>query len=415
MRRHVAFLITAVAVCTPALAQEPAPTRGGQVHASLSDGHPRFRIGELRVDLRGRVQADFDSPEASANDPDDADVTRIRAGIEGRLRSVAFEIDVAPGDERPMRDMWAEYRIGSGLRIRAGQLKIPFGREATTSGGELDFAQRAQLSKRLAPGRDRGVIVHGRLLRQVISYEAGAFVADGTGRRILERDETDGGRAAAWRVTLQPFARSTSPLAHIGVGAAWTRSHQDEGISNIDVRSASGERVVSPSFWVHGARRRTGLDARWEPGPVSVAVEYLELHDERRGQGIAGEDLPPLVGRAWYVAGGWLLTGESTRGIVRPRAPFLRGGAGAFELTARFERFGLGDMRTGSTQVLNPRATEIPGSRQDLATAGLTWYPNRWIKVQANLIHESFADTAGIRRGADSASWSRIVRLQVAM
>ena len=52
-----------------------------------------------------------------------------------------------------------------------------------------------------------------------------------------------------------------------------------------------GARMFEADFWVEGARKRTGLEFRWRPGPASVKFETIRLTNERLGQGVEEEDL----------------------------------------------------------------------------------------------------------------------------
>jgi phosphate-selective porin OprO/OprP len=147
---------------------------------------------------------------------------------------------------------------------------------------------------------------------------------------------------------------------------------------------------------------------RWRPGPFSVQSEYVRSSTERRGQSIEDTDLAPLVAHAWYLHGTWVLTGEEKRrGADEPNRPLFDGGFGSIELAARVEaaRFsshGEGPPMTG------PRAETIVPHRDRAITLGVNWSPNRWIRVQANLVR----DTMSV---SPSSFWSRVVRLRFAM
>ena len=60
------------------------------------------------------------------------------------------------------------------------------------------------------------------------------------------------------------------------------------------------------------------------------------------------------------------------------------------------------------------RAVGVPGSQDAATTIGVTWYATRWIRFQANAVHERL-------RGAVSEPmpparmWTRLIRFQVVM
>ena len=45
---------------------------------------------------------------------------------------------------------------------------------------------------------------------------------------------------------------------------------------------------------------------------------------------------------------------------------------------------------------------------------GLTWYLNRWLKVQGNAIRETFEDPARLPLTGTTTYWSYVSRLQLA-
>jgi hypothetical protein len=47
-------------------------------------------------------------------------------------------------------------------------------------------------------------------------------------------------------------------------------------------------------------------------------------------------------------------------------------------------------------------------------TVGLSWYPNRWFKVQGNAIRESFDDLTRTPLDGTATYWSYVTRLQLA-
>jgi phosphate-selective porin OprO/OprP len=148
-------------------------------------------------------------------------------------------------------------------------------------------------------------------------------------------------------------------------------------------------------------------------GPASLKAEWLSAWDERKQQGLADVDLPKAYGRGWYVAGTWLVTGEDKDDEVRPRRPFLQKGVGAFELAARYERFTLGSVDdAGEPPFANPRAANLLPNRDDVVTLGVTWYLNRWIRLQGNAIREAFDDVERAPITGRAKYWSYVGRFQ---
>jgi phosphate-selective porin OprO/OprP len=398
----------AAAPGAPARVQVEAPS----ARITVEDGYPSLRLGPVRLDLHGRLQTDWRRSEGRLGEERDVDFSRRRVTLEGEIGPrVTFELDAELGDDdQPWRDARLDYRFANALRIRGGQFKIPFSLEATTSSGNLDFPFRSQAAAQLAPERGRGVMAHGRAWRRRLMYEVGVFGPsehrDPADLRVSDE------ATAAMRLASVPFARTNTVLEDLEVGVTATIGRLDEGISDLRGRTALGEPLFERGYWVRGLRRRTGLEARWEPGPVSVAAEYLRVSDERRGQSLSGTDLPALVAHGWYLSGTWLLTGEDKAGSLRPTRLVRKGGPGAIEAAVRVESLEFGDADLVAPGFLNPRADEIPGSRNRVLTAGVNWYPDRWIKVQAHVIREVIRGTPPID-GGRSTILSQVLRLQL--
>jgi hypothetical protein len=66
-------------------------------------------------------------------------------------------VDVHIGVPRPEM-------VDKAIRVRAGRFKVPFSLEETTGVKHLDFVDRSLAATQLAPGRDVGVMAHGRVV-----------------------------------------------------------------------------------------------------------------------------------------------------------------------------------------------------------------------------------------------------------
>jgi len=153
-----------------------------------------------------------------------------------------------------------------------------------------------------------------------------------------------------------------------------------------------GDSVFFDRVDVNGRRKRLGLEAAWADGPAGVSGEYIRTSDERLGMGFTGTDLPNIDASAWYVTGTWVLTGERKHGRLEPRGDFLRGGPGAIELAARFEALGFDATTFPTTEFGFPNPSKLAANADHVATFGVNWYLNHWVRVQANVIHEAIDD-----------------------
>ncbi len=377
--------------------------------------HPSLRAGKmLRIDFVAKFQADqrtSDAPIAKA-DTSSFDIAKRRVGIEGEVaKHVAFEVARELTTDDPWKDVYANYKQFDGVQVQGGKFKIPFSLEEDTSSTNIDFLYRSRVATQLAPGRDRGVMVHGRVFKRALQYEFGVFEHDGSNAQTKAGDRTFGDRTFAARMSSEPFRKSGSLLEDFHVGGAFTTSNVPEGYPGLRGRTALDDSFFSSKIWVNGQRRRVGFEFRWRPGPFSVKSEYIRAADQRLGESTADVNLSDLVADGWYVSGTWLLTGESRSKDVQPLRPLLQGGVGAVEAAVRIEQLKFGSAGVGDPSQ-SPRADNIASNSDRVLTVGVNWYLNRWFKVQANAIRETIADPSRGPLPARSNFWSRVLRLQ---
>lgn len=378
MTRTLAAVALALSVSVTASAQE--------VKLEWKD-RPTLRAGQwLRVDFRLRAQADIRRSNALVEGDAEPvrDIARRRVGVEGR---VAHVIDYQVEYElalREWRDVYADYRQFKAVQAQAGAFKIPFGLEETTSVTKLDFVYRSRISERLAPGRDRGVMVHGKVLKSRVAYETGLFQHDGDNAQPKKATRSGGGLTTAARLVIEPFRGSKTAMASLRLGAALSTSSIAFGLPSVRARTVFGSSFFDSDLWVQGRRQRTGFEAAWRPKGFAVQAEYIRLSDERREQAVDGGDLAPLVAQGWYTSGSYR--------------------RGPIEGAARIERLSIGDTSGHPDASSSRRAEVVLGNFDRAVTFGANWYVNRWVKLQVNLIREQLHD---------ASFWSRVLRLQV--
>ena len=382
-------------------------------------GYPSFQFGKgTHVDVRARIQFDVRHFDRSGQtDSSQSDFARRRIAAEGEIRNVvAFEVDAELEGENRWRDVYANYRQFGQVQVQGGQFKLPFSLDENTSPTNLDFVYRSLAARALAPGRDRGVMVHGRVLDRIVRYELGIFDQDGRNARTRNPERVSGGRTLAGRVVAQPFRNSKSIAADLQAGLAFTSSEVEPGLHSLRGLTTFEEELFDPDLWVQGGRQRTGFELRWRPGPFSFKSEYIRVTTERRGQSVEDTDLSPLFATGWYVSGTWAITGEKKAdGLNRPRRPFLRGGFGAFEAAVRYERLTFGSLGTDGIASFSARADVLETATDYATTIGGNWHLNQWVKIQLNAVREAVTTP---RRGEPSSSrsrWYYVTRFQFTM
>ena len=341
--------------------------------------HPSVRIGSmLRLEMLARLQLDARlRSEEPASEEQGWDVARKRVGMRGRVgRVVAFELEGELEGDSPWRDAYVEYRQFRLVRARAGRFKVPFNRDQHTSSTNLTFIDRSLAAEQLAPRRDTGVMVHGRVWGGRLRYESGVFAEDGT---------------LALRVSGVPLAGSRSPWSRLSTALA--------------VVSSTGEERLVESVWINGPRQRAGLELRWEPGAFALTTEYTRATDARRRQSVEGEDLRPLVRAGWYVSGVWKL--RQPLGVRHTR----------MELAARIEGLRAGDRAlsplTPAADTFGPRAEVVAGRQEHALTIGANWLFIPWVKLQLNAVRHTGRVSAAPERS--DGRWNPVLRLQLTL
>ena len=401
------LLAAALALLAPAVvpaeAQEPGVTW---------DHRPTIVLGEgSRIDIHARFQSDYlvrdesDPGVSSLTFEDRLSVPRKRVSVKGELFDrVSFEVEGEVGDDQPWRDVYADVKVHHTLRVRAGRFKVPFSLEQLTSPTELDFIARTAAVSDLAPSRDIGLMLHGRLAAKAIKYEGGVFEIDAAAR-LWTAGAT---RTYAGRVTLAPLHDGKSRGSDaLEFSAALLRSDLPEGRSSLNGHLVMGDTFFHRMF-VNGIRTRMGASLAWNATRGSVYGEWIRALDSRQGQAIDGGNLSDLVSTGGYAAGVWHLIARD--GHRWGHAP-LRG----IDLTGRVDRLAYGSTATSDDVFLNPRADHVAPIGKDTWTAGVNWYVNRWVKIQANAVREQIVDPLALLPLSTAPLWSTVVRFQVAM
>lgn len=376
--------------------------------------HPSLLIGRnTTVSVTARLESLGLRSDGETGEPTGFSLDRRRIGVEGRLLGdVEFQLERELVDEDPWRDVYVNYRRFDLVRVQAGKFKIPFSLEETTGRLNLDFAYRSMAANQLAPGRERGIMIHGRAF-DAVRYEAGWFAGEGRNARVADADRVAGGETLAGRLSVQPFATAPRWIRDLQVGVAVADTTVAEGIAGLRGRTVFDGRLFPAYLWVNGARRRAGFEGRWRSGRFSLKGEYIRVSTERTGQSVENTDLPALVADGWYATTTWFVTGErKVDGGARPRRSVLDRGPGAIELAARVERIRFGSaVSPDGPPSESPRSPVVAANADRATTLGVNWYPLRGVKIQANIVRESIQDPERGPSPGRRAFWSRVLRI----
>jgi len=424
MAAPVAAQTTAPQPAAPgAKAPTPKKAKDEEKRGLVWDDRPSIVFSKnVRVDVRFKAQLDWRafSPEIGE---DLYSVDAKRAGIKGELtKHFEFEIEREISKVAKWKDVYFNWKTFRQMEVKGGRFKIPFGMEQLTGKGSTDFAYRSLMSSTIAPARDRGVMVHGRLLGRALTYEVGGFKGDGDNGKLTQPQFVQPGDAVpevgpsfVGRITATPLrALPAGPLTSLRLGVAYTNGNLPEGLNSLRGRSEFGTATYFAPVYVKGRRQRTGAELEWTPGPVGIKAEWMQSREDRIKQGNRNQDLSDFLGTGWYASGTWVVTGEKKESDIVPRKPLFAGGIGAIEVGVKYDELGFGSAAHTGPAFQNPRADNLIGAKNRVWTAGVNWYPNRWVRLIGNAIHEDFVTPMDTPASGETKYWAGLLRLQVA-
>jgi len=315
------------------------------------------------------------------------------------------------------------------IQVQAGKFTVPLGLEMLTPVAFIPFAERS-LTSNLIPNRDLGVMAHGILFDEKLSWAA--MVGSGARNDTVQSGLDYGtGPVGYFRLFCQPF-RNESEVPeelhglHLGVGGSigWQTENQSISSANLfqNYSTDGGNTFLSfpNGLGVQGEVWRISPQLYYENGPISVWGEFTA---EQQGVntdtilGSSGGGFTNYQTTAWDVEVDWVITGEpcSLGGIV-PQKPldFSNGDIGAWELAFRYDGLAAGanmfrpvsEGGMGISQTSN--ATGVNG-----ASVALNWYPNRIIRLGVTVEYNAFTGGGAPNTVVENNELGFITRLQL--
>jgi phosphate-selective porin OprO and OprP len=379
--------------------------------------------------LKGVLQVDtrtfFNDSDIKKNDG--FVLRRARPILQGTLYH-DFDFKFMPdfgGSTVQIFDAYGNYRYEPWLQLRAGKFKTPEGLEQLQEDVNTSFNERSLVTD-LVPNRDVGLQFWGDLDGGVLSYAAGIFNGVGDAQNS-SNSAFENEVEFAGRLFTQPFKNSDlTPLQGLGFGVAGTSENGTSSASDLPATTggtlpgyttdgqqqffaynpATGTVVASGQHW------RLSPQGYYYYGPFGLMGEYA-ISDQgvRNTTTKANAD---LHNTAWEISGGWVLTGENASfGGVTPLHPFdlHNGQFGALQVVGRYEELNIDD---AAFPVFSNPATSASGAQA--WSAGLNWYLNKNIRVNASFSHTTFTGGGGagttapaiVTRQAENVFFTRI-------
>ena len=379
---------------------------------SLSSADTNFVIG-----IHGVVQVDSRTFQDNNNIPGNSSILlrRARPIISGTVYH-DFDFLFVPdfGNGTPgagssatapsIYDAYVNYRYSPAIQLQAGKFKAPVGLEQLQADIYTAFNERSLVTD-LVPNRDLGFELHGDIAGGVLSYAAGIFNGVGDARNTSNTSFQDN-REFDGRLFLQPFKQSDLTALRnfgVGVGGSWGQASITNTLGLPNTTGGS-----QPGYFTEGQQQffaytngvvagnthwRLSPQGYYYYGPLSLMGEYA-ISDQYVRNGIHSAN---LQNTAWEITGGWVLTGEdATFTGVAPKHPFdpRNGQWGAFQVVGRYSELDIDD--DAFPFFANPA---VSASKAQAWSAGLNWYLNRNIRVNASYTRTTFTGGASSSPG----------------
>ncbi|MCD7099608.1 porin [Stenotrophomonas sp. MMGLT7] len=384
--------------------------QAGQPEVSFSKGAPQFTSsdGEWSFRPRGRIQLDASSTSGSRFDDRNLSGTEgrsVRLGVEGRYGRAEYAVE---GEFADGSVVWkSAYMtvphtlLGQEAELTVGQRLNDRGMEGSSGSPQVPFQERNVVAAVTQPVRG----YFGLGLTERVFGDGWHVSASATGDGLGSSGADDDSLVWAVRAHWNPY-RSGGLVAHLGGWGFYEHLAQDASgvVGSFPVGSHFNDQLRI-SAGDYGRLDRTvgyGLEAGAIAGPAWAFAEWgrREIEGPGTGAGIdAGIDAY-TVSAGWFVSGGSPAYSTRTGTWSRPdvRAAVGKGGAGAWELRARYESVDY---------------AELPGGgRGHAATAGVNWYLNPLLRLMFDMVRWHADNPAGTYAGADDG-YTYNTRLQL--
>jgi phosphate-selective porin len=415
-----AVLTEAEPASMPAVDQTPAsPKKDAPLTAGWNGEHFFIRSpdGQFSISPYGYVDNDYRAYKGDGAPSDTFVLRRARFGFQGNYGShfdFALLTDAAATSGSVVRDVYLNVRVRPEFQFQAGQFKTPFAQEAGMGSTNLDFVERGFQSM-LYPSaasayRSPGVAIHGDIDGGVMQYWVGAF--NGKGYALVN---TTNQPEVIGRLRFYLWRKSKSEwLKGFAFGGAIDRARS---------RGLSGDQSFSgnlpdqaynffPQFAINGPIQRYNGEFTYLKSRFALRGEFDQLNMSRdnvgseQAGGLGFLSLPSIIAKAWDLSTTYLITGEKQpeNGTPRVKHPLFgpdtpggKGrGLGAWGVGFRYMGIEANEPGANLLNYYTPGFVPTFNYHTDELTAGVTWYPNYWVKYSVNLGIDQLKDPSTI-------------------
>lgn len=378
--------------------------RKSDVEVSLKDGRPVFKTadGNFTFGITGRAHLDvgaYDQDSASEANfgglRGNANFRRLRVGLNGTFaKDFGYNIEFNFGDSGTesnarIYEALLTYKGIEGVNLVLGATKPKMTLDDSTSSNDITFIERATAANlAITPAAGEARMTTGGTFN-TDNFFAAAYYTMGVATAGGGLDDYDSSNVVG------RLAYATSPKEGLNVHIGASGSHSFNVPADTIRFRDRPELRVDPLRYIDTGNLGGvdnisvyGPELALNYGPFRAQGEYYIYDIDGIGGGGAEFD-------AWYLQASWILTGESYKydikkaafSGVKPNNPFGfgGGGAGAWEIAARYSAADLNDAGAG-----------IAGGQQDIITVGLNWYVNNNLRFMLNYLNVEVDNRGGV-------------------
>lgn len=396
------------------LQAQEASSGGSSLEAGWDNGfYVRSSDKQFKLTWNARVQADARFFEPDHPSDNTFLVRRARMALKAQLWKMfegKVEIDAgrnAGNGRAVLTDGYLNMKLLDELQLRAGQYKEPFGMEENTSSRFISFIERTMATNAIAPGRDIGFMVHGKVADGILNYALGVFNGNGSNQQRDADDDKD----VALRLTFSPFAGNDNMWLkglHFGGAFTWGRRDQDEPELELETQLGSEWFIMADTVVHDDALIRWGVELAWLVGPFSLRAEFMQMIFEDLRYGAEKDDFEV---DGWYVEASYFITGEDAS-FKRPKVkdnfnPLNEEfGLGAFQVAARVSQV------HAETGIIHQGFASGTDRGTDM-TIGLNWWLNPHVVFKLNYVRTWFQENTNLEGETRNDEDGVMLRLQL--
>ena len=352
--------------------------------------------GASSLKLRGLVQLDhrlFSGDNGLTNNS--FVLRRARLISEGTFaRNYSFQLVTEfGGSSVSVLDANFGINVSPALQFKIGKFKSPVGLEQLQSDSWTFFNERSLVTN-LVPNRDLGVQASGDLAGGKVNYTIGIFggLADGASTTNADFDNE---KDVVGRLFATPFKNAVgSPVQGLTVGVSASVGREKTAAGRTGGYRTDGQQTFfsyATTTIADGRNWRISPQLDYRHGSFGLLGEYVVSTVNVRPSATGAKQ--ELQNKAWQIAVGYVLTGESSSstGVVpKNNFDFAQGTWGAFEVVGRYANLKIDD--AAFPLFAAPATSANEASSFGL---GLNWYLSKAVLFKIDYYRTNFGFAPG--------------------